>query len=235
VRQGILDMAFRLLAPSYVEDPAAQLRLVTPATLDQAAAHGGAHDGAHDGAHGGAHGGAGKPRPEEPGRAASSSSMTAPRCGTVDAATRAAVQTVALEDSEHEAEFVVDEILRIRARAVAAAKAAAKAASDAGDAGRARTLLAAPPPSIAILYRTNAQSMPFERRLVRARARSLHADCLNPTILPSTYSLRSPSRALLPCSWCARFERACRTSSPRSAPSTPARRSATLWPTCACW
>lgn len=102
-RQGILDMAQRLLAPSYAADPGMQLRLVTPDTYG-------------------------------------SGSGTVPSAATV-------VQVTALEDSEHEAEWVVDEILHARTSALP-------------DKAQETS-------SVAILYRTNAQSMAFERRLVR--------------------------------------------------------------------
>jgi DNA helicase-2/ATP-dependent DNA helicase PcrA len=62
-----------------------------------------------------------------------------------------AVSVIGVDDWEHEAEYVVDEILRLRGTIPLPTSA-----------GEAPVV-----PSIAILYRTNAQSMTFERRLVR--------------------------------------------------------------------
>ena len=69
---------------------------------------------------------------------------TMPDAPAVAAATRA-VEVVAVADEEAEAEYVVETLLR---RQAAAAPGADKA-------------------SVAVLYRTNAQSMPIERELIR--------------------------------------------------------------------
>ena len=68
------------------------------------------------------------------------------------------VSIVNLEDGLHEAQHIVDEILRLRDHAMSAAASGSKGGRGKG---------AAKLPSIAILYRTNTQSMAFERRLVR--------------------------------------------------------------------
>lgn len=169
-RQPILDVAYGLLAPSYANDPAAQLRLLsseTAASLADTAAS--AASSASLGASSAvmAGGAAGEeaasataariefPPDDDDGEEEEEDDDDANR-GSPRLATDDAVLVVAADDAEHEAEFVVDQILRLRDRPATLAPPPAGAASGYAE-----------PPSIAILYRTNAQSMAFERRLVR--------------------------------------------------------------------
>ena len=134
-RQGILDMAYRLLAPAYGEDPASQLRLVTP-SFQQAEANG-------------------EDETTQIQPYAPPPTLAQQQRAALQRAVES-VQVIELEDSDHEAEYVVDEILRIRDMALAANAAASSDGKKQPD-----------PPSMAVLYRTNTQSMAFERRLVR--------------------------------------------------------------------
>ena len=181
-RQAILDVAHSLLAPSYAHDPSAQLRLLSATTAarlaapfveveakpadspskrpeparDLAAATPAPahskfrHSKFPDEDDGGARRGA-----TEAGKEAETGvEASTPLASSTAEEMRDAVQIVAVEDAEQEADFVVDQILRLRDGLSLRANTPPT---------RAR----AKPPSIAILYRTNAQSMAFERRLVR--------------------------------------------------------------------
>ncbi len=175
-RQAILDVAYSLLAPSYAHDPSSQLRLLS-AAADASPVAPAAEVKAQPRHHAPKRQPAPREREtpvppdvrwvfpddeEDDGmveRGAQDEGVVeaAPPLASSKTSTeemRDVVQVVAVEDAEQEADFVVGQILRLR-----------DGLSLRADAPPLRK--PAGPPSVAILYRTNAQSMAFERRLVR--------------------------------------------------------------------
>ena len=104
-QQGILDMAQRLLAPAYLTDPAAQLRLVTPSVASAEAEASAA---------------AAAVAPREAAAGAAGAAGAAAAAAAAVARAVECVHVVEVEDGEHEAEFIVDAILRLRDEAAAA-------------------------------------------------------------------------------------------------------------------
>ena len=192
-KQAVLDAAMALLAPAYEEEPQRQLRLIGAAeaaaaeatALAQGASGGGGGGGDGSGGHGS--GGAGS------GSVAARAASRAPAAEAASAVAAAArrgearvVEVVGVDDHEAEAEYVVDQILRLRDHATSGATGGRGgnggggegSGSDSGGAGggthggthggggtRQRA------PSVAVLYRTNAQAMPLERELLRQGVR----------------------------------------------------------------